>query len=433
MSVPLLLDTVWVLLAAILVIFMQVGFALLEAGSAHLKHAGHIACKQLISFAVASLFFWAFGYAVTFGAGNDWFGTSGWFLALPDDKGKIPLEVLYLFQLSFAAVSLAIAWGGFAERAKLIVYLLFGALYTSIVYPVVGHWIWGGGWLSKLGAQDFAGSTVVHLQGGIAALIATLLLKPRIGKYGPDGKPKTMQGHNPVFITVGAMIIWLGWFGFNAGSTLGTKDGFFGYVALTTNLAAAAGVLSAWLAVYTMNKKAEIPSIANGALAALVAITAACAFVEPWAAVVIGAVAGAMSVWTAAVLERMGVDDPIGAFSVHGLAGVWGTLSTGFFAAPHLVEYTGIGRPGLFYGGGWTQLGVQALSVLVAAVYVAVVSWAIMWVMDKLFGLRISQEEEIKGLDWSEHGIEPEVVTQDAPTAGKPAAALRASAAGEAI
>lgn len=431
MSVPLLLDTLWVLLAALLVIFMQVGFALLEAGSSPLKHAGHIASKQLISFATASLVFWAVGYAVAFGSGNEWFGTSGWFLSLPKVKGALPIEVLYLFQLSFAAVSLAIAWGGFAERAKLVVYLLFGALYTAIVYPVVGHWIWGGGWLSKLGAQDFAGSTVVHLQGGIAALIATLLLKPRIGKYGPDGQPKTMQGHNPVLITVGTLIIWLGWFGFNAGSTLGTKDGFFSYVALTTNLAAAAGVLSAWLAVYAMTKKADIPAIANGALAALVAITASCAFVEPWAAVVIGAVAGAMTVWTAVAIEKMGIDDPIGAFSVHGLAGIWGTLSTGFFAAPQLVKYAGVGRPGLFYGGGWTQLGVQALSVLVAAVYVAVVSFVLLWVMDKLLGLRVSKEEEIKGLDWSEHGIEPETVLQEAP-ASKPAA-VRASAAGEAF
>jgi Amt family ammonium transporter len=423
-----MLDTVWVLLSALLVIFMQVGFALLEAGSAHWKHAGHIACKQLISFATASLFFWAFGYALMFGSGNEWFGTSGWFLALPHEKGQLPIEVLYLFQLAFAAVSLAIAWGGFAERARLIVYFLFGALYTTIIYPVVGHWIWGNGWLSKLGAQDFAGSTVVHLQGGIVALIATLILKPRIDKFTADGKPKTIQGHNQILITAGAFIIWLGWFGFNAGSTFGTKDGFFGYVALTTNLAAAAGVLSAWLTVRAMTGKADIPTIANGALAALVAITAACAFVEPWAAVVIGAVAGAITVWTASAIERLGIDDPIGAFSVHGLAGIWGTLSTGLFATPHLVAYTGVGRPGLFYGGGWHQLGVQALSVLVASVYVAITSWVILWVLNKLIGLRVAREAEIKGLDWSEHGVEITEEPYEAPASPKVSKPLRTPA-----
>lgn len=402
-DVALAVDSVWVMLAAILVIFMQAGFALLEAGSTRMKNAGHIAGKQLLSFSIAALGFWAFGYAITFGEGT-WFGTTGWFLNIEQEAGSLPVEISYLFQLSFVAVSLAIAWGGFAERAKLSVYIVFGALYTILIYPVVGHWIWGSGWLYELGKQDFAGSTVVHLQGGIAALVATIMLKPRIGKFNKDGTPNLIPGHNQVYSVLGVLIIWLGWFGFNPGSTLSAQDGFFGYVALTTNLAAAAGALAAMATIRLIAGNAEIPTILNGVLAALVAITASCAFVEPWAAVVIGAVAGSLTVFSAIYFEKKGIDDPIYAFSVHGVAGVWGTLSTGFFASPRLVEQVGVGRPGIIYGGGFTQLGVQALGIAVAAVYVAIATFAILWVMNKVSGIRVSEEDELMGLDLSEHG-----------------------------
>ncbi|MCS1351199.1 ammonium transporter [Mechercharimyces sp. CAU 1602] len=402
-SVAAAVDMVWVMLAAILVIFMQAGFALLEAGSTRMKNAGHIAGKQVLSFAIAALCFWAFGYAITFGEGNALFGTSGWFLNFAGEQ-EFPIEIMYLFQMAFVAVSLAIAWGGFAERAKLSVYFIFGALFTIIIYPVVGHWIWGGGWLSELGKQDFAGSTVVHLQGGIAALIATLLLGPRLGKFNKDGSSNMLPGHNQVYTVLGVLIIWVGWFGFNAGSTLGAMDGFFGYVALTTQLAAAAGAIAALVAGRLIVGTFEIPALLNGVLAALVAITAACAFVEPWAAVVIGAIAGSLTAWTSHFFERKGIDDPIYAFSVHGIAGIWGTLSTGFFASPRLVEMTGVGRAGLFYGGGWSQLGIQALGILVVSLYVASASFLILWGLKKTIGLRVSEEEEWNGLDLSEHG-----------------------------
>lgn len=409
-----LIDPFYVFIATILVISMQAGFALLEAGSTRMKNAGHVAGKQIISFAIAGLFFWLVGFAITFGEGNGFIGYKGWMLDVPDNQvnqvfsslawSNSPLSLKFLFQLAFAAVSLAIAWGGFAERAKLAVYFVFGTLFTVAIYPVIGHWVWGGGWLGKMGMQDFAGSTVVHLQGGIAALIATLLLGPRIGKYTKEGKPRSMPGHNMVYSVLGVIILWIGWFGFNAGSTMSVKDGFFGYVALTTNLATAAGALAALLLAWVVLKKADIPAMLNGVLAALVAITAACAFVELWASVVIGAVAGIITFFTSQYFEKKGIDDPIYAFSVHGIAGIWGTISTGIFASPRLVEITGIGKPGLIYGGGFHQLYVQTIGVLGAAAYVAVISFIILYALKVTMGLRVSKEEEITGLDLSEHG-----------------------------
>jgi Amt family ammonium transporter len=407
-------DASYVFLSAILVIFMQAGFALLEAGSTRMKNAGHVAGKQIISFAIAGLFFWLVGFGITFGEGNSMIGLSGWMLhtgAAGEDKvfasltwANVPLSLKFLFQMAFAAVSLAIAWGGFAERAKLSVYFVFGILFTTVIYPVIGHWVWGGGWLGTMGMQDFAGSTVVHLQGAVAALMATLLLGPRIGKFTKDGKPNLLPGHNQVYSVLGAIILWIGWFGFNAGSTMTVKDGFFGYVALTTNLATAAGAVAAMLVAWAVLGKADIPSMLNGVLAALVAITAACAYVEPWAAVVIGALAGIITFFTSLYFERKGIDDPIFAFSVHGIAGAWGTISTGLFASPRLVEQAGIGKAGLFYGGGFHQLYVQTIGVLGAAVYVAIVSFVILYILKVTIGLRVTPEEEITGLDLSEHG-----------------------------
>ncbi|MDM5338286.1 ammonium transporter [Fictibacillus enclensis] len=409
-TIMMYMDSLWVMVAAILVIGMQAGFALLEAGSTRMKNSGHVAGKQILSFALATIAFWAVGFGITFGEGNSLFGTSGWMLG-GDSKtfealswANVPLSLKFLFQLAFVGVSLAIAWGGFAERAKLSVYFIFGIVFTVLIYPVIGHWVWGGGWLGEMGMQDFAGSTVVHLQGAIAALVATLLLGPRIGKFNKDRTPNLIPGHNQVYTVLGGIILWIGWFGFNAGSTMGTADGFFGYVALTTNLAAAAGAIGAILTSKFLTGKADIPAMVNGVLAALVAITAACAFVEAWAAIVIGFFAGAFTFWTSVYFERKGIDDPIYAFSVHGIAGIIGTISTGFFASPRLVEQTGVGKAGLFYGGGFDQLFVQTIGVIGAAVYVGVISFILLFVMKKLVGLRVTPEQEISGLDISEHG-----------------------------
>ncbi|MCL6575574.1 ammonium transporter [Kyrpidia sp.] len=408
-------DTVWVAVTAFLVFFMQAGFALLEAGSTRMKNAGHIAGKNILSFGLAALVFWAVGFAISFGQGNAFVGTQGWFLNVSDDMvnqvfgslsySDVPLGAKYMFEVVFAGVSLAIFWGGIAERAKLIVYFIFGILFSALIYPVVAHWIWGGGWLSGLGMQDFAGSTVVHLQGGVAALVGAMLLGPRIGKYGKDGSVHSLPGHNTVYSVLGVIILWFGWFGFNPGSTLSALNVSFAYIAMTTNLAAAAGGVAALLTAWAVLGKPDIPMMLNGVLAALVAITASCAFVEPWAAVVIGAVAGVVMVLSVQFFERVArVDDPVGAFSVHGVAGIWGTLSTGFFASPDLVKSVGVGAPGLFYGGGLHQLGVQAAGVLAAGVYVFVVSFIILYAIKATVGLRISREEEIIGLDVSEHG-----------------------------
>lgn len=412
------IDSVWVMIAAILVIFMQAGFALLEAGSTRMKNAGHVAGKTILTFGICALAFWAFGFGLTFGDGgamNKLIGWGGFFFNGTEEQAAaafaslsashVPGSIKFFFQLAFVGVALAIAWGGFAERAKLSVYFIFGALFTIVIYPVVAHWIWGGGWLADHGKQDFAGSTVVHLQGATAALAATLLLKPRLGKYNKDGKPNLIPGHNQVLSVLGVIILWIGWFGFNPGSTLtAVNDGFIGFIAMNTNLAAAAGAVAALLVSWLYFGKADIPSMLNGVLAALVAITASCAFVETWAAVIIGLVAGTLTFFTAQWFEKAGIDDPVFAFSVHGIAGVWGSLSTGFFASPRLVEMVGVGKEGLFYGGGFHQLGVQAMGVAVSFVFVFILSYAILWVMKKTIGLRVTEEEEIMGLDISEHG-----------------------------
>ncbi|WP_019119494.1 ammonium transporter [Brevibacillus massiliensis] len=398
------LDALWVMVSAILVLLMQAGFVLLETGSTRMKNAGHIAGKTIFTVGMCSLVFWFAGYGLIFGAGGNAFVGWGDFLFQPQSADTLPPSVFFLFQLAFAAVSLSIAWGGFAERAKLSAYVLFTLLFTLLVYPVVAHWIWGGGWLSEHGKQDFAGSTVVHLTGAMAALAATLLLKPRIGKYNRDGSPNEIQGHNQVYTTLGVFLLWIGWFGFNAGSTLAVGDGFFGYVAFNTQLATGAGALVAMAASWIWYTKADIPNLLNGTLAGLVAITASCAFVEPWAAVVIGAIGGFLVVVSSRVIERMQIDDPISAISVHGVAGIWGTLSNGLFATPKLAESVGVGQGGFFYTGSFEQLWVQCYGVVSAGCYAFAVSFIILYLMKKAIGLRVTEEQEILGLDLSEHG-----------------------------
>jgi Amt family ammonium transporter len=411
-------STIWVVIAAVLVLFMQAGFAFLEAGLTRMKNVGHIAAKNALVLGIAAIVFYLVGFGLAFGdSGNGLVGGSGFFPSAEDLLavgqspfswfGSIPAGAALLFQTAFAAVSLAIVWGAMAERARLWVYIAFGIAYT-LVYSVVAHWIWSGdGWLFGLGMQDFAGSTVVHYQGALAGLAGALLLGPRIGKF-VDGKPQAIPGHNMAYTTLGVFVLWFGWFGFNPGSTLGVEYGgvgFFAYVALNTNLAAAAGVIGAMVTSWLVIRKPDLSMMLNGAIGALVAITAACAFVAPWAAIVIGLVAGAIVVLGVLLVERVGLDDPVGALAAHGMAGVWGTLSLGFLAVPALADRLDWGRGGLLYGGGARQLGVQALGLVAVGTFTFAASFAILWVMKATIGIRADPAVEAAGLDVSEHGM----------------------------
>jgi len=406
------LNALWIMIAAILVILMQGGFILLEAGATRMKNAGHVAGKTIFTVGLGSLVYWAVGYGIAFGgdagaAINKFIGWGSFFFepAIAAAQGEsYPETVFFIFQLAFAVISLSIAWGGFAERAKLSSYLIFTILFLTVIYPVVAHWIWGGGWLAADGAQDYAGSTVVHLTGALAAFAATVLLKPRIGKFNKDGSANEIPGHNQVFSALSVLLLWVGWFGFNAGSALSVGDGFFGYVAFNTQLGAAAGAVSALLISWLVLGKADITATLNGALAGLVAITASCAFVTPWAAVIIGLIAGVLVFFSAKFFEKMKIDDPIFALSVHGTAGIWGTLANGLFATEELANKVGVGQGGLFDTGSWKQLWVQFESVVVCGVFVLGASFLILWVMKKAIGFRVTEEQEIIGLDLSEHG-----------------------------
>jgi Amt family ammonium transporter len=411
-------STIWVLIAAVLVMFMQAGFAFLEAGLTRMKNVGHIAAKNVLVLAIASIVYYVVGFGIAFGdGGNGLVGGSG-FLPTVDELltigeapfswfGAIPAAAGYMFEVVFAAVSLAIVWGAMAERTRLWVYFAFGAIFT-LIYSVASHWVWSpDGWLFSKGMQDFAGSTVVHYQGALAGLAGALLLGPRIGKY-VDGKPQPIPGHNMAFTTLGVVILWFGWFGFNPGSTLSVDFGgvgFFAYVALNTNLAAAAGVFGAVVTSWVVIKKPDLSMMLNGAVAALVAITAACAFVAPWAAILIGFVAGVIVVLGSLLVERIGIDDPVGALAAHGMSGMWGTLALGFLTVPKLAENLATGKGGLFYGGGFHQLGVQALGLVAVGAFTFTASFVVLWLMKVTVGIRTEPEVENLGLDVSEHGM----------------------------
>src|SRR3954463_8072917 len=410
-------DTTWVMVAAILVMFMQAGFLLLEIGFSRMKNAGAGVAKVLMNFSIASLAHWACGFAIAFG-GTGWFaGNHGFFLnvghSAAEAADKIPLlgtyninpAALFFFQFVFCAVSLAIVWGTTLERIKWQAYALYAVVFGAFIYPIVSHWIFGGGWLqAKTGMQDFAGSTVVHLIGATGALAALLLLGPRRGKYGPDGKPRAIPGHSMPLVGLSVFILWFGWFGFNPGSTLGAIGGRFAEVAVVTNLAAAAGVIFASLTIYAIQKKVDIGMAGNGAIAALVAITAPSGYVEYWAAPIIGMVAGVLVVLCVLAIERR-LDDPVGALSAHGVAGIWGTLSCGLFTSPRLADLNAVGKPGFFYSGSLHQLGAQALGVVAAFSFVFVISYGVFWAIKKTVGLRVTEAEEDAGLDIAEHGM----------------------------
>src|SRR6266508_4586900 len=411
-------STIWVVVTAVLVMFMQAGFAFLEAGLTRMKNAGHIAGKNVLIFAVCSIVYYLVGFGLAFGDGNALIGTHGFVPSVEqlisvgqkpfDWFSEIPGAAGYLFEVVFAGVSLAIVWVAMAERAKLWVYFVFG-VYFTLTYSIVSHWIWSPhGWLFKHGMQDFAGSTVVHYQGALAALAGALILGPRIGKFGTDGRANPIPGHNIPYAVLGTLILWFGWFGFNPGSTLSVDFGGFGhfaYVALTTNIAAAAGAVGGLITAWVVLKKPDISMMLNGVIAALVAITAASGFVAPWAAIVIGLVAGFIAVVGVIAVERIGIDDPIGAVAVHGMSGVWGTLATGIFAVPLLTKNLATGTGGLVYTGSFHQLGVQALGVAVVGVWTFTASFGILWTLNKLWGIRVEPETETAGLDVSEHGM----------------------------
>ena len=400
------LNTIWLMLAFVLVLLMQGGFILLETGSTRMKNAGHVAGKTIFTVGLCTLVFWAFGYGIIWGENsNAFFATGSFFFSPPIGAEEgYPASIDFLFQLAFAAISLTIAFGGFAERAKLSVYVLFSILFTLLVYPVIAHWIWGGGWLTGH-KQDFAGSTVVHLTGAMAALAATILLKPRIGKFNKDGTANEIHGHNQVYTALGVLLLWVGWFGFNAGSTLSVGDGFLGYVGFTTMIATGAGAVAALFISWLSSGKADISTMLNGTLAGLVAITASCAFVDPWAAVVIGLVAGVLVYGSMKMFEKLRIDDPIYALSVHGVVGVWGTLANGIFASPALVQRVGVGEAGLIYTGSFSQLWVQFYGVVAAGAFAFVVSFILLLIIKAIVGLRVTEEQEIVGLDLSEHGV----------------------------
>jgi Amt family ammonium transporter len=451
-------NTTWVIVAGILVMFMQAGFAFLEIGFSRMKNAGAGIAKILVNFSIASLCYWAVGFALAFGGVGAIAGTHGFFLDVSTDAAStgniIPLvgvtgvnpAALLFFQFVFCAVSLAIVWGTTLERIKFGAYVIYAIVFSALIYPIISHWIFGGGWLqANIGMQDFAGSTVVHLIGATGALAALLLLGPRIGKYGSDGKPRVIPGHSMPLVGLGVLILWLGWFGFNPGSTLAAVGNRFAEIVVVTNLAAAAGVVSAVAVMYRKTNTIDIGMAGNGAIAALVAITAPSGYVEYWAAPIIGAIAGVIVVYGVFAIEKV-LDDPVGALSAHGLAGVWGTLACGLFTSPRLAELNGVGKPGVWYqitdsanapGGLFQQFGAQALGIAVAFVCVFVVSYAMFALIKATIGLRVTEAEEDAGLDISEHGMygypeqfipQPEYSTGLPSTAPPPPAATPAPA-----
>ena len=397
------LDTVWVLVAAFLVFFMQAGFGMVEAGFIRAKNACNILTKNFLDYCTASIMFFLVGYAFMFGVGNGFIGLSGFGLEGAENPSGVPIWAFWLFQAAFCGAAATIVAGAMAERMKFPAYLMYTVCISAVVYPIIGHWIWSAdGWLYKTGFADFAGSTVVHVTGGFAALAGAALLGPRIGKY--NGGAKAIAGHSIPLASLGVFILWFGWFGFNPGSTLGVSGGNYStaaLVAMNTNLSAATGAIVAMVAVWIAFGKPDLSMTMNGALAGLVAITAPCAFVSPAASIAIGAVAGVLVVFGVWVLDRVKIDDPVGAVPVHGLNGVWGTLAVGLFAQP---KYGGM--TGLFHGGGTQQLGVQALGTFAGAGFSLAAMGLVFLAIKMTIGLRVGRAEELRGLDIGEHGME---------------------------
>jgi len=396
------LNAIWVLIAAILVIFMNAGFGMLETGFCRQKNAVNILSKNLIVFALATLAYWAIGYSFMFGASNSYIGIGGWFLSgnpatygLDPFPAGLPISVHFLFQAAFAGTAATIVSGAVAERIKFVDFLIFSFLLCGVSYPITGHWAWSSnGWLYNLGFADFAGSTVVHSVGGWAALMGAALLGPREGKYR-DGKINAIPGHNMSIATLGCLILWIGWFGFNPGSALEANESV-PYIAVTTNVAAAAGGLTATFTSWVKDGKPDLSMIINGILAGLVSITAPCNNVSYLSAVIIGVFAGVIVVFSVGFFDKIRIDDPVGAISVHLVNGAWGTLAVGIFDRD----------TGLLTGHGINQIGIQLLGIFAIGTFTAIFSFIAWLALKSTLGIRVTPEEEIEGLDIGEHGME---------------------------
>jgi Amt family ammonium transporter len=413
------IDTIWVVLTASLVFFMNLGFALVESGFCRSKNTVNILSKNFIVFAISCLAFYVFGWGLMFGNGNGWIGWEGMFALGGADNSPttgdayqgaykaiawtgVPLNAKFFFQLVFAGTAATIVSGSVAERIKYLSFILFAFLLVAFVYPVTGHWIWGGGWLATAGFWDFAGSTVVHSVGGWAALAGILVLGPRLGKYGPGGKVNPIPGHSMTSGVIGCFVLWLGWFGFNPGSTMAADGNAIAHIFMTTNTAAFMALLSATALSWIWDGKPDLGMSINGCLAGLVAITAPCAFVTVKASLIIGLLAGFLVVLAVKLLDRMQIDDPVGAVPVHLFNGVFGTLCVGLFAVDKITgAATG---NGLFNGGGMTLLIAQLKGIAAVGAYTLVVSLIFWYVIKAIIGLRVSKEEEQEGLDLGEHG-----------------------------
>ncbi len=395
-------DTVWVCIAAMLVFLMQAGFAMIEGGFIRAKNTVNIMMKNVGDFSIAALGFWMLGFGIMFGDGNDIMGTTGFFTSpgtgdLYPSLGwtSVPTMTAWLFHLMFCATAATIVAGAMAERTKFVSYLIFSFFISLVFYPMVGHWVWGGGWLAKLGMVDFAGGTVVHSTGAWFALAGVIVLGPRVGKFSERGLPQALPGHNMMMATLGMFVLWFGWFGFNMGSLMNSNVYDIALVAANTGLAGAAGVIGATVTAWFLFGKPDITMSLNGALGALVAITAGCAYVEPWVAVVfMGFLPGAVVVFSVLAFDWMHVDDPVGVISVHGTGGVLGTLLVGLFHT----------EAGLFYGGGPSLLMAQFVGVVAVFAFSVICGLAVFSLIKLVAGLRVSPQAERAGLDMAEHG-----------------------------
>ncbi len=402
------LDTLWILIASFLVFSMHAGFAMVEAGFTRAKNTVNILMKNFMNVSLGLLVFFLVGYGIMFGkTAGGFIGTNNFFLSITDPANTQNFA-FWFFEAVFAATAATIVSGAVAERIKFYSYLFYCVVITSFVYPVVGHWIWGGGWLQQLGMIDFAGSTVVHSVGGFSALAGAMVLGPRIGKYNKDGSSNAIPGHNIALATLGVFILWFGWFGFNPGSTLSASSPAIATIAVNTAIAAAAGSFSAMMFVWIKYRKPDASMILNGALAGLVGITAGCAVVSPVSAIIIGLLCGVIVCISINLFDRkFRIDDPVGAISVHGICGVFGTLFVGLFAQSEYASLAGFTNTnGLFYGGGFRLLLIQFTGTVSVFVWTFGLMIALFLIMKKTVGLRVSREEELKGLDIEEHGME---------------------------
>ncbi|HIV91347.1 MAG TPA: ammonium transporter [Candidatus Eisenbergiella stercoravium] len=411
MDVTMIIDTFWVLLAAILVFFMNLGFAAVEAGFARAKNTVNILSKNFIVFAVSSLGFLLLGWGLMFGGDNPFVGTSHLFILGGGDLSfydntltpNVPFWGKFFFQLVFCGTAATIVSGAVAERIKYVAFIIFSFVLTLIIYPIVGHWVWGGGWLSDIGFMDFAGDAVVHSLGGWGALSGALILGPRIGKYGKDGKAKAIPGHNMSLAVIGLFVLWLGWFGFNPGSTMSFQNpADVVSILMTTNTAAIAAVLTSTITSWIYLGKPDLGMTINGCLAGLVGITGSCAYVSVLSSLIIGAIAGVLVVFLVVFFDKIKIDDPVGATSVHLGCGTFGTLCVGLFAQEGVTSLST--RNGLFFGGGFGLLGTQIVGILAIGIFGFVTTSLVWLALKKTIGIRVSAEEEIAGLDIGEHG-----------------------------